>query len=78
MMSRARTIAVVVVTVLLIVIILQNTHSVETKLLFATIAMPGALLLFVTLLVGFLVGFVAAGRMVRRQPPKNEQKQKTP
>ena len=71
-MSRVKITAVVVVTVLLIVVVLQNTQSVETKLLFVTIAMPRALLLFVTLLVGFVVGFVTAGRMARRQTTKNE------
>ena len=69
-MSRAKIIGVAVVTVLVLIILLQNTDTVETKLLFATIKMPRALLLFITLLVGFLVGLVTAGRMTRKPAPK--------
>ncbi|MBN1846372.1 MAG: LapA family protein [Sedimentisphaerales bacterium] len=47
---------ILVVVLLAIIVIIQNTKAVETKLLFVTITMPRALLLLVTFLVGFSVG----------------------
>jgi len=61
-MSRARVIGVAAAAILVIVIVLQNTQAVDTKLLFITITMPRAVLLFVTLLAGFVLGVVAANR----------------
>ena len=43
-----------------IVIVLQNTESVETKLLFITVTMPRAVLLFTTTMVGFALGVLVA------------------
>jgi hypothetical protein len=43
-----------------IIVVLQNTQSVETRILLVTLSMPRAVLLFVTLLLGFVLGLVAA------------------
>lgn len=51
---------------LLIIIVLQNTAAVETRILFATVSMPRALLLAIALLVGFLLGLFAAHRRAAR------------
>jgi uncharacterized integral membrane protein len=59
-MKRLRTLVIALVAVLVIIVVLQNTQSVETRILFVTLAMPRAVLLFVTLLVGFVLGLVAA------------------
>ncbi len=56
-----------VVAVLAIIVIFQNTEVVETRLLFVTVGMPRALLLIVTLLLGVLLGLMAAIR-IRRKP----------
>ncbi len=56
-----------VVAVLAIIVIFQNTEVVETRLLFITVGMPRALLLIVTLLLGVLLGLMAAIR-IRRKP----------
>lgn len=56
-MKKAKIIGALVVAVLVLIVVLQNTQPVETKILFATVSMPRALLLFITLLVGFLLGF---------------------
>ena len=45
---------------------------VETKLLLVTITMPRAVLLFVTLLVGFALGLITATWLSRRPPKKEE------
>lgn len=59
-MSQIKTGVIGVVAVLLVIVVLQNTQSVETKILFVTVAMPRAVLLFVTLLVGFVLGLGVA------------------
>ena len=55
-MKNLKTLLVVGIVLLVIIIILQNTRAVETKLLFMTITMPRALLLILTFLVGFVGG----------------------
>lgn len=55
----------VVLAVLVIVVVLQNTETVQTRLLFFTISMPRAALLFVTLLAGFVIGLASASRLER-------------
>jgi uncharacterized integral membrane protein len=49
-----------------LIIVLQNTESVETRLLFATVVMPRAVLLFITFLLGVGVGLIVAFVRQRR------------
>lgn len=53
-----RLILVALVAVLSLILVLQNTDTVETKILFATIAMPRAVLLAITFLLGVVVGLL--------------------
>ena len=57
-MKKFKIVAVVVISILVLIVVLQNTQSVETKLLFASITMPRALLLFLTFLCGFVAGAI--------------------
>ncbi len=57
------------VAIVLVIVILQNTQQVETKLLFFTITMPSAVLLFTMLAVGFVLGILAVGRWARKKAP---------
>jgi uncharacterized integral membrane protein len=57
--NKAKFIIVLVISLLTLILILQNTTAVETKILFMTITMPRALLLLVTFLVGFIAGLIA-------------------
>jgi uncharacterized integral membrane protein len=57
--KKTKTIVVIILTLLVLITILQNTQAVETKLLLLTVTMPKALLIIITLLVGFILGFVA-------------------
>lgn len=59
-MKKAKVILSVILVVAAIIIILQNTATVETKLLFFTISMPRALLLAITALVGYALGILTA------------------
>ncbi len=66
-MKRTKTIVLVVLAVLAVIIMLQNTQMMETRILFITISMPRALLLFVTLMVGFGLGILVALTSFRRK-----------
>jgi uncharacterized integral membrane protein len=68
--KRPRVILGVLLAALAIVIVLQNTEEVSTRILFFTVTMPRAVLLFVTLLVGFILGMVVATRLDRSAKPK--------
>lgn len=57
-MTKPKLIAILVIVGLVIVIILQNTDSVETELLFFPIKMPLAVLLLGTAVLGFMIGVV--------------------
>jgi uncharacterized integral membrane protein len=55
-MNKLKFAAISVVAILTLIVVLQNTESVETDILFTTITMPRAALLFGTLLIGFALG----------------------
>lgn len=56
--------------ILALVLILQNMESVETRLLFATVTMPRALLLAIVFGLGALAGLVGSWNMGKDKPPK--------
>ena len=59
-MTKLKLMVLLVLSVLAIVLILQNTEAVETRFLFATVTMPRAALLVLTLLLGFVCGILVA------------------
>ncbi len=71
-MQRVKLIAALVMTVLVIVVVLQNTAPVETRLLFVTVEMPRAALLGLTLLVGIAIGMLIALGLSHRRPAKKD------
>ena len=52
---------------LAVIVVLQNTEVVETRILFTTIAMPRAALLIGTLVIGFALGMLTGGRIMARK-----------
>lgn len=66
-MNRIKQIAAIVLGVVGIIIAIQNTASVETRLLFVTVTMPRAVLLFITLLIGFVSGIFASMVMKKKR-----------
>ena len=68
--TQLKVAAAVILSVLIVIVVLQNTESVETRLLFVTIAMPRAVLLFVTLVVGFVLGMIAMTRFTNKRSEK--------
>lgn len=64
-MTRTKLVITGILALLVLVVILQNTAAVETKVLFITITMPRAVLLIGTTLVGFLLGMLVALRWAK-------------
>jgi len=69
-MARWKLVAAAIAAILAIIVAAQNTQAVETKLLLVTVTMPRAVLLFVTLALGFVIGVLAAGRISGKPAPK--------
>ena len=65
-MPKLKLAALLVLAVLAIVLVLQNTQAVATRLLFVTVSMPLAALLALTLLIGFSGGVLAALQVGKR------------
>jgi uncharacterized integral membrane protein len=65
-MNRVKTVAIAVVVLLVIIVVFQNTQAVETKVLFLTVTLPNAVLLFGTSIIGFVIGVLTAGHIVSR------------
>lgn len=70
--KKIQLIGAAILAVLTLIVILQNLEPAPTEILFVTIEMPRALLLGVTLLIGFVVGLLVAARMDRRARSKSE------
>jgi lipopolysaccharide assembly protein A len=73
-MNKLKVVAIGVIAVVAMIVVFQNTQAVETKLLFLTVTLPNAALLFGTLIIGFAIGVLTAGHIVsnakRRLPDK--------
>ena len=66
-MHRFKMISIAILALLGIIIILQNTDPVVTKLLFFNITMPRAILLMGTTLIGFALGVLVSFFFQRRE-----------
>jgi putative membrane protein len=69
-MNRFKMISIAILTILGVIIILQNTEPVETKLLFLSITMPRAILLMGTTLIGFALGILVSFFFQKKEQPK--------
>ncbi|GIW98266.1 MAG: hypothetical protein KatS3mg111_1599 [Pirellulaceae bacterium] len=69
-LRNAKRIAYALISVLTLVVIFQNLEQTEVELLFALVNMPLALLLAITLALGFLLGFSANAIWHFRHRPK--------
>lgn len=59
-MKNAKLIAIIVIAVLLGIVVLQNSGSVETKFLFVSVRMPQVFLLLLTAAGGFILGLLVS------------------
>ncbi len=67
--NKLKIVGIAVIVLIVVVVVLQNTQAVETKLLFLTVTMPNAALLFGTLIIGFAIGVLTAGHIVSSVKP---------
>ena len=74
-MKKVKVIVIIVISILAFIIFLQNTESVETKILFMRVAMPRAILLILTFIVGFVAGTVTTSLLLRKSEKKKTVKQ---
>jgi uncharacterized integral membrane protein len=63
-MNALKVVTIVAIALVAVIVVLQNTQAVETKVLFLTVTLPNAALLFGTLIVGFAIGVLTAGHIV--------------
>jgi uncharacterized integral membrane protein len=63
---KAKTIIILIIAALFLIILLQNTQVVTLRLYFWQLTMSRIILLVVTLLVGFVVGYIIAKLSGRR------------
>jgi putative membrane protein len=66
-MKQAKIIAVLILAILCLIIVLQNTAAVETRILFITITMPRAVLLLTTTAIGFALGVLVSLILCKKQ-----------
>lgn len=67
-----KTIVIMLLTLGIALLALQNQQPVETYFLFFTFEMPQVVLLFLTASAGFSVGLLVALRVGRRRRPDHE------
>jgi putative membrane protein len=58
--------SIIIIIIIIIIILLQNRAPIETKILFMTLTMPRAVLLFITMLVGFALGILVSLLVVKK------------
>jgi putative membrane protein len=63
-MNKLKIVTIAILGLVVVIVVLQNTQAVETKLLFLTVTLPNAALLFGTLIIGFAIGVLTAGHIV--------------
>ena len=66
-MSNLKPVALLLLVTTAIILVLQNTQTVSTKLFFITVSMPLAALLVLILLIGFAGGVLASLRIGKRR-----------
>ncbi len=69
--NRMKKYLAVILAVVLVIVGLQNTEVVETRILFATVAMPRAVLLILAALIGFCLCLLT--RLFKRQKSSSSQ-----
>lgn len=69
-MTKWNLIAGIVLTILILIVVLQNMQPVETRILFVTVTLPRATLAAVTMLAGILLGFLIRLSIIQRKRNK--------
>jgi len=65
-MDKAKLIIALLIAIVTVIVVLQNTEAVETRLLFVTVTMPRVLMLFLMLVIGFILGIITSLSRTRK------------
>jgi uncharacterized integral membrane protein len=71
-MRKVKLIAIIVVSILTIVILVQNTEPVQARILFTGAQMSLALLMMLTFFLGFVVGILVPTYFLRKPSGKSK------
>jgi len=69
-MKKTKLAAVVILSILAVVIVLQNTEMTQTRILFMDVRMSLALLLLLTFALGFVTGILGTSFSIRKKTSK--------
>lgn len=69
-MKKAKLIAIAVVSILALIIVLQNTEPAQAHILFWMVEMSRALLLMLTFILGLVTGILLATHVLRKKTGK--------
>jgi len=69
-MKKAKLIAIAVVSILTLIIVLQNTEPAQARILFWPVEMSRALLLMLTFILGLVTGILLATYLLRKKSAK--------
>ena len=72
MKDKIKIIIMVGILLLTLIVSIQNTQAVETRLLFVTVTMPRVLLLLLTFVLGIVGGLIVASHVLRK-PNKSQE-----
>ncbi len=67
MNANHKLIAILILSGLLLIFVIQNTTAVEIRLFFWTVSMSRALMLFLMVSIGIVIGWLLRGHLKNRQ-----------
>lgn len=69
-MKKIKLAAIVIISIVALVIVLQNTEMTQARILFWNLPMSRALLLILTFVLGFVTGILVASGLLRKKRSK--------
>jgi uncharacterized integral membrane protein len=69
-MKKIKLAAIVVLSIVTLIVVLQNTTMARTQILFWSLEMSQALLLILTFVLGFVIGALVASGLLRKKRSK--------
>ena len=71
-MTKVKIVVILTVSLLSLIVFIQNRQEVDTKLLFATITIPLVLLLIITFIMDSILGLFIASYVLRKPRSPDE------
>ena len=71
-MRKVKLIVIILVSILTLIILLQNTEPIQARVLFSAVQISLALLMMMTFVLGFIVGILVPTYFLRKTPGKEK------